>query len=144
MRDDPSPHIRRALQSDEPRIWEIRFAVRENRLSNPDLVTPADVKWFIENPGIWLWHEGEHVKGFSASDTRDGTVWALFIDPACEGQGIGRALLDAALVPLREADYRIAKLSTGRGTRAEQFYRRAGWAEIGTTPKGEVLFERKL
>jgi GNAT superfamily N-acetyltransferase len=140
----PSSHIRRAVLADEPRIFEIRFAVRENKLSNPELVTSADVKWFIENPGIWLWGEAGVIKGFSASDTRDGTIWALFVDPAFEGQGIGQALLDAALVPLRTAGHRIAKLSTGRGTRAERFYRTAGWTEIGLTEKDETLFERSL
>ena len=136
--------IRRAGPADQARIFDIRFAVRENRLSNPNLVTPADVAWFIDNPGIWLWDENGVVKGFAAGDTRDGTVWALFVDPAFEGLGIGRALLEAALATLREAGHRVAKLSTGSGTRAERFYRAAGWSQIGHTDKGEVLFQRPL
>jgi GNAT superfamily N-acetyltransferase len=141
---NPSPPIRRAVLTDEPRIFEIRFAVRENRLSDPTLVTSADVKWFIENPGIWLWDEAGVIKGFSAGDTRDGTIWALFVDPAYEGRGIGKALLETALVPLRRAGYRVARLSTDRGTRADQFYRATGWVETGVTEKGETLFERGL
>jgi GNAT superfamily N-acetyltransferase len=136
--------IRRAVHADEARIFEIRFAVRENRLLTPTRVTSADVSWFIDHAGIWLWDEDGVVKGFSASDTRDGSIWALFVDPEYEGRGIGRALLQAALVPLCQAGYSVAKLSTDRGTRAEQFYRRFGWTEIGGTAKGEVFFELPL
>jgi hypothetical protein len=32
-------------------------------------------------------------------------------------------------------------LSTSPGTRAEGFYRRAGWEETGTYGKGEIKFE---
>ena len=138
------PHIRRATEGDLDRIFEIRFAVRENRLSNPNAVTRDDCRWYIAGPGIWLWDEAGIVKGFSASDTRDGSIWALFVDPDHEGGGIGRALLDAALQPLREAGYSTAKLSTGPGTRAESFYRIVGWTQIGQTVKDEVLFQRPL
>ena len=137
-------HIRRAVHADAARIFEIRFAVRENRLSNPNLVTAADVAWFIDNPGIWLWDEDGKVKGFAAADARDGTVWALFIDPAHEGRGVGRALLQAALATLRDAGHRTARLSTGPGTRADRFYRIGGWIPIGQTEKGEVLLEHDL
>jgi len=33
-------------------------------------------------------------------------------------------------------------LSTGKGTRAVEFYKRAGWTEVGTTADGEALFEK--
>jgi hypothetical protein len=33
-------------------------------------------------------------------------------------------------------------LTTERGTRAEAFYRRAGWLQAGITPSSEVLFEQ--
>ena len=88
-----SGHIRRARLEERPRISEIRFAVRENQLLDPSRVTDADYHWFSENPGIWVWEEDGHILGFSAADTRDGTIWALFIDPDHEGRGIGRALL---------------------------------------------------
>ena len=32
-------------------------------------------------------------------------------------------------------------LSTAAGTRAEKFYRKAGWTETGTHGKGEIKFE---
>ena len=136
--------IRRASDGDRLRIWEIRFAVRENRLSNPDAVTPADVAWFMEHPGIWVWEEAGRVLGFSAADPRDGTIWALFVDPAHERRGIGRALLDAACDTLRHAGHRTAELSTDPGTRAEHFYRAAGWTVVGCNDKGELMFRLTL
>src|SRR5258707_2888504 len=84
--------IRRARQDERKRITEIRLAVRENRLDDPTLVTDEDYAWFEEHPGIWVWEEGGQILGFSTGDTRDGTIWALFVDPACERRGIGRAL----------------------------------------------------
>ena len=139
-----SGHIRRARPDERERITEIRFAVLENRLSDPSLVTDADYAWFEEHPGIWVWEESGHILGFSAGDTRDGTIWALFVDPACERRGIGRALLAAACETLRCAGHRTAMLTTDSGTRAERFYRAAGWKIVGTSTRGELIFRTVL
>jgi hypothetical protein len=48
-----SGHIRRARHDERQRITEIRFAVQENRLADPSLVTDEDYAWFEEHPGIW-------------------------------------------------------------------------------------------
>jgi hypothetical protein len=69
-----SGHIRRARLEERSRISEIRFAVRENKLLDPSRVTDADYHWFNENPGIWVWEEDGRILGFSAADTRDGTI----------------------------------------------------------------------
>jgi GNAT superfamily N-acetyltransferase len=133
-------HIRRATDADLPRISEIRFAVKENILRDPSRVPPELVKWFIDNPGIWLWEEDGKVLGFSAADTRDGTIFALFIDPAHEGRGIGRALFARALESLREAGHREGSLTTQPGSRADRFYQKAGWKVVGTSERGERVF----
>lgn len=134
------PIIRRATEADRARISEIRFAVKENVLRDRSRVTHDMVTWFIENPGIWLWEEDGRVLGFSAADTRDGTIFALFIDPAHEGRGIGRALFAKALESLREAGHREASLTTQPGSRADRFYQKAGWTVIGTSERGERIF----
>ncbi len=123
---------------------EIRFAVKENRLGNPSRVTDADYHWFTENPGIWVWEEAGRILGFSAADTRDGTIWALFIDPEHEGRGIGRALLAVACDVLRNAGHRTASLTTDPGTRADRFYRKSGWAAEGIDERGEQVFRLTL
>jgi len=137
--------LRRATEADVPRIREIRDSVRENVLSDPSRVTPADIAWFLEHGPIWLWQEPDGaVAGFSAGDPRDGWVWALFVAPDYEGRGIGRALLEHTCASLREAGHPIAKLMTGAGTRAEQHYRRAGWIETRRADTGEIFFEKPL
>ena len=139
-----SGHIRRAHHDERQRINEIRFAVQENRLADPTLVTDEDYAWFEEHPGIWVWEEGGQILGFSAGDPRDGTIWALFVDPGCERRGIGRALFKAACDTLRRAGHRTAVLTTDSGTRAERFYRAAGWKVVGHSLRGELIFRSTL
>ena len=139
-----SGHIRRARLEERPRISEIRLAVRENQLSDPSRVTDADYRWFTDNPGIWVWEEDGRILGFSAADTRNGTIWALFIDPDHEGRGIGRALLASACDVLRGAGHRTATLTTDPGTRADRFYREAGWTALHIDEHGEQVFRLAL
>ena len=136
--------LRRATPDDVPRIAEIRDSVRENILSDPALVTPADIAWFLENGPIWVWDDNGAVAGFSAGDPRNGWVWALFVAPGHEGKGIGRALLKATCDTLREAGHATATLSTEAGTRAERHYRADGWTAISQNAKGELVFQKPL
>jgi GNAT superfamily N-acetyltransferase len=136
--------IRRARRADVSRIMEIRHSVRENRLSDPNLVTAADCAAFIERSEIWVWEEDGAVQGFAAGDTRDGWIWALFVAPGYEGRGIGQALLPLACETLSRAGYATATLSTVDGTRAERFYRTNGWTMTGKNKKGELVFQKQL
>ncbi len=97
--------IRRATENDIPRITEIRNNVRENKLTDPTRVTIEHVRWFISNPGIFVWEEAGQVVGFSAADPRNGSIWALFMDQAYEGRGIARALFEQACAVLRDAGF---------------------------------------
>ena len=139
-----SGHIRRARHDERGRIAEIRFAVRENQLGDPSLVTAEDYAWFTEYPGIWVWEEDGQIQGFSVGDPRDGTIWALFVDPSHERRGIGRALFEVACDTLRRAGHRTAMLTTDPGTRAERFYRAAGWKVVGNNTKGDLIFRAVL
>jgi GNAT superfamily N-acetyltransferase len=135
------PHqVSKATTADISRLAEIRAAVRENILSDPNSVTTTDIQWFIDNSTIWTWVEDGKIYGFSAGDPRDGTIFALFVDPNWEGRGIGQALLSLACATLRQAGHKRITLGTGPGTRAEQFYRRNGWASVGNKANGEILF----
>jgi GNAT superfamily N-acetyltransferase len=68
----------------------------------------------------------------------------LFVDPQAEGYGIGRALHRRMIDWAQEQGIGRLTLSTGKGTRAVEFYKHAGWAEAGTTADGEALFEITL
>jgi len=137
--------IRPATRSDIPRIFEIRNSVGENRLSDPSAVTEADAVRFIDDGALWVWQEASGpVTGFSASDRRDGSIWALFVAPGHEGNGIGRALLKHACDALRAAGHTTATLTTAPGTRAERHYRGDGWSATGTSPNGALIFQKPL
>ena len=136
--------IRRARPEDHARVTEIRNSVRENVLSDPSRVTIEMYKWFEQNPGVWVWEEDGRILGFSAADTRDGTIWALFIDPDHEGRGIGRALLAKACDVLRGAGHRTATLGTEPASRADGFYRQAGWVALHTDKRGEQILRLDL
>jgi GNAT superfamily N-acetyltransferase len=135
--------IRKAARADRPRISEIRLAVRENRLGQPEKVA-AVADWLFDHSIFWVWEEDGAIHGFSAADPRDGTIFALFVHPSYEGRGVGRALLPLAYDLLRESGYATATLTTEPGTRAERFYRRDGWTEVGRQDDGQIVFEKSL
>ena len=133
--------MRKASRADIPHLKDIRDAVRENKLRDPSRVTTEDYHWFIDNPGIFVWEEGGKIVGFSAADPRDGSVWALFMDEAHEGRGIAQALLACACKVLQDARCSRMWLTTEPETRAERFYRRAGWRVTGLSD-GNLVFEK--
>ena len=139
-----SGHIRRARLEERPASARSASPCARTSFDDPSRVTDADYHWFSENPGIWVWEEDGRILGFSAADTRDGTIWALFIDPDHEGRGIGRALLAKACDVLREAGHRTATLGTEPGSRADRFYREAGWTALHIDKRGEQVFRLAL
>lgn len=133
--------LRRAIIADIPRLKIIRSSVVENVLGDASRVLDAHYEWFVVNPGIFLWKEQSEIVAFSAADPRDGSIWALFVLPEFESRGIGSALLEASCNVLKAAGLSRAWLTTDPGTRAERFYRNAGWEVVGTK-NDELLLER--
>jgi GNAT superfamily N-acetyltransferase len=138
--------IRRATRADQRRIYEIRFAVRENRPSDAAVIAVIAelVDWLFDHSTIWVWDEDGAIQGFSAADPRDGSICALFVHPSYERRGIGRALLPLACDVLREGGLTTALLTTEAGTRAERFYRADGWTEVGRKEDGQIIFQKGL
>ena len=134
--------FRTASLEDIPQIQVVRHAVKENRLSNPALVTDADCAEYLTERGKgWVCVVADRVVGFAIADLSGHNIWALFIDPEYEGQGIGRRLHDMMLDWYFSQTSEDVWLGTSPGTRAQAFYRKAGWLEIGLRPNGEVRFE---
>ncbi|MDC9835141.1 GNAT family N-acetyltransferase [Rhizobium binxianense] len=121
----------------------VRSSVVENMLSDPTKVTDDDYDWYVANPGVAVWEENGDVVGFSAADPRNGNIWALFVAPGFERNGIGSILLAEARACLKAAGIGRAWLTTDPNTRAEKFYRAAGWEHVGEKDN-ELLFERSL
>lgn len=136
--------IRTAAANDIPAMHRLRSGVRENRLSDPRRISEASYLPYIAAGSAWVAETDAGTVGFAAIDAQARSVWALFIDPNAEGAGIGRALHRRMLEWAREQGIACLSLDTGKGTRAAQFYQRAGWTRAGITDDGSLLFEISL
>jgi GNAT superfamily N-acetyltransferase len=134
--------IREARLEDIPQIQVVRNAVKENTLSDPSLVSNADCEEFLFERGKgWVGETESGIVGFSIADLRGNNIWALFVHPDFENQGIGRKLHDIMLNWYFGQTKENVWLGTSPNTRAETFYRKSGWEETGTHGKGEIKFE---
>ncbi len=137
--------FRFAILENIPAMHSVRMSVKENVLSNPLLVTEQDYVEMLSDKGKgWVCFAGETLLGFSIVDLQDRNIWALFVEPSFESQGIGRKLHDLMLDwSFEQEGIESLWLSTAPGTRAERFYHTAGWENTGFTKSGEVRFEIK-
>ncbi len=136
--------MRKGTISDIAQLMEIRAAVTENRLNSPASVCFEDYLWYIQNWRIWIIENNQRLLGFSASNPRDGSIWAVFVDPPSEGLGIGQMLLEQAIADLAREGHSKAHLTTEAGSRAEGFYRHLGWRQTGIAVDGDLVFEKQL
>jgi ribosomal protein S18 acetylase RimI-like enzyme len=134
--------FREARTQDIPQIQFVRNSVKENRLSDPALVTDKDVEDYINNRGKgWVCEIDTTIVGFAIISVTDHNVWALFIQPGYDRKGIGKKLHDKMMNWYFSQTNTTIWLGTAANTRAEGFYRKAGWKETGTHGKGEIKFE---
>lgn len=122
--------FRQANSFDIPAMSEIRLAVNENVLSNPDRITWQMYEDYLELLGRgWVAEIEGEIAGFSYADNTDSSIWALFISPRHEGKGLAKQLLSLATEWLFEQGKTQVQLSTGSGTRADRFYSSQGWTK---------------
>ena len=70
--------------------------------------------------------------GACRNEDGPGELYAIYLDPAHWGTGIGRALIERAEESLRASGFTDARLWVLEGNeRAERFYRAAGWVQDG-------------
>jgi GNAT superfamily N-acetyltransferase len=136
--------IRIATIADIKQIQIVRNAVKENTLSDPNLVTDEDCAAFMTVRGKgWVCEIDDEIIGFSIVDLKENNIWALFLKPEFEKQGIGKQLHNIMLDWYFNQTRTNVWLGTSPNTRAEKFYRKAGWKEIGMHGKGEIKFEMR-
>ncbi|MBK9737660.1 MAG: GNAT family N-acetyltransferase [Saprospiraceae bacterium] len=134
--------IREANTDDIKQIQIVRNSVTENTLSSPNLVTDEDCREFITIRGkAWVCEINNEIVGFSIADLKDHNIWALFLRPDFEKKGIGKQLHDTMLDWYFKQTKETVWLGTSPNTRAEAFYRKAGWTVTGIHGKGEIKFE---
>jgi len=134
--------FREAKIDDIKQIQIVRNSVKENILSDPDLVTDEDCMEFITVRGKgWVCEIDKRIVGFAIADLKDNNIWALFLDPEFEKKGIGQQLhkimLDWYFIQTKNKVW----LGTAFNTRAENFYRKTGWTEVGLHGTKETKFE---
>jgi len=134
--------FREAKVTDIPQIQVVRNSVKENALSDPGLVTDKDCENYLLHRGKgWICEIDGRVVGFAIADLVDHNVWALFVHPDFDKRGIGKRLHDDMLDWYFSQTDSTIWLGTAPNTRAENFYRKAGWKEAGIHGKGEIKFE---
>ncbi len=131
--------LRLAVKADIPEMHRIRKTVHENILSDKNALSQDSYLPFLGSSGeTWVGELDGKIAGFSAIDRRNASVWALFVAPQYEAQGVGKALLVKLIDRARSLGLIGLHLTTTTGTRAEQFYIRQGWELNGHAPNGEV------
>jgi GNAT superfamily N-acetyltransferase len=134
--------FREALPEDIDQLFVVRYAVNENKLVNTDLVTKEICADYITHRGRgWVCEIENKIVGFSIVDVMDSNVWALFVHPEHEGMGIGRKLHALMIDWYFSKTEKTIWLTTDQHTRAESFYRKAGWTEVERIDLSEIKFE---
>ena len=134
--------FRPATAADIPAMSVIRLAVKENTLSNPGRITTQMYLDHLAGLGrSWVCEQEGRIIGFSSAAQADGSIWALFVDPACEGLGAGKVLLRLATDWLFGLGHARVQLGTGTDTRADRFYLAQGWTRGALKEDGgEVVY----
>lgn len=134
-------NFRQAIPEDIPQIQIVRNSVKENQLSNPNLIPDELVEEFITKRGKGFVCEiDKKIVGFSIVDFVENNVWALFLLPEFEGKRIGKKLHQLMLDEYFSKTKETIWLSTEANSRAEIFYKKQGWKNAGLHGN-EVKFE---
>ena len=125
--------IRPATAEDVETLFEIRTSVRENHQSREELarigVTSESVQEMLaSNSRAWVAEVDDYPAAFLMANAEEATVFAMFVRPAYEGRGLGRALMERAESWLFDQGASEIWLTTGSDPRirANGFYRRLG------------------
>lgn len=116
------------MSNDIPAMSQIRLSVAEDVLSDPARVTSQMYEDFLEHAGRgWVSENDRQIVAFCYADKVNASIWALFVRPGFEGQGLGKSLLKQAVDWLFEKGHESVHLTTGINTRADRFYSEQGW-----------------
>jgi ribosomal protein S18 acetylase RimI-like enzyme len=134
--------FRQAKTADIEAMSQIRLAVKENVLSNPDRVTRQMYVDYLEVLGRgWVCEYQSQIVAFSYANKTDSSIWALFVKPGFEGCGYAKQLLNLATEYLFSLGNQQVTLSTDVNTRAERFYASQGWLRGAMLDEFEIEFK---
>lgn len=143
--------IRLAQPDDIETLFVIRTSVVENYQSREEIaelgITPASVAKMLETDCCaWVADINDQPIGFSIANAVEKTIFGVFVRPVFEGQGVGRALMQAAEDWLWSKGIEEIWLLTGNdpSLRAYGFYLRLGWVPVGVESGGDFQGEMKF
>jgi GNAT superfamily N-acetyltransferase len=140
--------FRRTRPDDAAELFRVRTSVHENHETEEELatlgITRESVARMLESDDAcgWCAELDERIVGFAIARRSERDLFALFVEPGFEGRGLGSTLLDSAVEWLSERGTEELRLTTERGTQAQAFYLKRGWADIGTPSTEVVMLER--
>lgn len=142
--------IRIAQRNDVDTLFDIRTSVTENYQSREEIaelgITPASVAAMLETDcRAWIAELDGQPIGFAIANATEATIFGIFVLPAFENRGAGRALMQQAeeWLWLRHSEI---WLLTGNdpNLRAYGFYLHLGWTPVGVEPDGVFQGEMKF
>ena len=143
--------IRVAGYDDIDTLFELRTSVVENYQSREEIaalgITPQSVAEMLDTDCCaWIAEIGDRAIGFSFANATEKSIFGLFVRPAFEGRGAGRALMQAAESWLFSKEIEEIWLVTGNdpNLRAYGFYLHLGWIAAGVEADGDFKGEMKF
>ena len=138
--------FREATAADMPGIAHVRTSVTENALTLEQLaargITNESIAAsFLKNSKGWVAVRDDRIVGFSIGDRTSGSIFALFVLPGHEGQGIGARLFELAVNWLWQNGAQRLWLTTDPRSKAAHFYERRGWIATGRSERGDMRYE---
>lgn len=130
-------------------MFHIRTSVGENALTAQELsalgITPGSIAQAITasaSPCAWVACVDGQVAGFAMVDLDSACLFALFVLPQFEGQGLGTALTRACEQALFTR-HPAAWLETAQDSRAAGLYRHLGWGHATDIGGGDIRLEKQ-
>ena len=144
-------NIRVAHREDIETLFEIRTSVIENHQSREEIaalgITPESVAEMLQlDCCAWIAELDGHPIGFSIANATEKTIFGIFVLPAFEGRGAGRALMQVAEQWLWTKEVEQIWLVTGNdpNLRAYGFYLHLDWIPVGVELDGAFKGEMKF
>ena len=139
--------IRQALTSDVDGIFIVRTSVIENHLSREEMrqmgITETVVAGMLEQYRCaWVAVDNAAIVGLSMILPDEGCLFAAFVLPDYESQGIGRRLV----IPAEEELFKRHEciwLETEKNSRAVKFYKHLGWGNETDVDEVDVRLEKR-
>uniref|UniRef100_UPI0025B403FD GNAT family N-acetyltransferase n=1 Tax=Trichocoleus desertorum TaxID=1481672 RepID=UPI0025B403FD len=119
----------------------------ENHQSREEIaalgITPETVAEMLQTDcAAWIMEIDNQPVAFSIANATEKTIFGMFVLPAYEGRGAGRALMQQAEVWLWSQGAKEIWLLTGNDPtlRAYGFYLHLGWVPTSVQSDGEMKF----